>query len=181
MHSPEVEKALLTGEWTEETAAEWDADEDPIIAEIRRHRQEIIAKFDHDWERYRKHLLVLSYACGTKVVSSDWRDPHGPREVELPADLTGLIPNRKDFIRSVRLSRGVEAEYQPDLEAYNEDARRRAVVLGFPPETFVIRPDQFPSDWKDERDAEEKLAEPQSGVTEPPEATASCAAHPDRD
>jgi len=172
MHSPEVEKALLTGEWTEETAAESEADDDPIIAEIRRHRREIMAEFDYDFERYRKHLLVRIYACGRKVVSSDWRDPHGPREVELPADLTGLIPNRKDFVRSVRLSRGAEAEVHPDLDAYNEDARRRAVVLGFPPETFVIRPDQFPRDWKDDRDAEEKLSEPRAAATVPLESTA---------
>ena len=41
MFSPEVEKSLLTGEWTEESIAEWDADDDPIVAEVRRHRQEI--------------------------------------------------------------------------------------------------------------------------------------------
>jgi hypothetical protein len=141
--------------------------------------QEVITEFGNDWERYTKHLLVLAFACGTKLVSYDWRDPHGPREPEPPADLTGLIPNRKDFIRSVRLSRGVDAQYHPDLDAYNEDARQRAVVLGFPPETFVIRPNQFPRDWKDDRDAEEKLAEPSSTahhpseVRGPPETTAS--------
>ncbi len=178
MHSPEVEKALLTGEWTEETAAEWDSDDDPIIAEIRRHRQELLAEFDFDMRRYDASLDVVGYACGAEYESHDWRDPHGPREAELPADLTGLIPNRARFIREVRLERGVTAQDHPDLNAYNEDARRRAVVLGFPPETFVIRPDQFPRDWKDDRDAEEKLAEPPStappaDVTNPPEATAS--------
>ena len=87
MHSPEVEKALLTGEWTEETAAESEADDDPIIAEIRRHRREIMAEFDYDFERYRKHLLVRIYACGRKVVSSDWRDPHGPEKGRLGPEL----------------------------------------------------------------------------------------------
>jgi len=170
MFSPEVEKALLTGEWTEETAAEWDSDDDPIIAEVRRHRQEIIAEFDHDWERYNKHLLVLAYAWGRKLVSYDWRDPHGPREPELPADLTGLIPNREDFIRSVRLSRGVQASHEPDLEAYNEDGRRRAVVLGFPPESFVVSKEDFPIDWKAMmREAEAELAKLPPGVEELPQ------------
>jgi hypothetical protein len=172
MYSPEVEKALLTGEWTEETAAEWDADDDPIIAEIRRHRQEIMAEFNFDGERYRKHLLVLTYACGRKVVSSDWRDPHGPREVELPADLTGLIPNREDFIRSVRLSREIDAQYHPNLDAYNEDARRRAAVLGFPPESFVVSKEDFlVIDWAAmHREAEAELARLPPGVEELPKS-----------
>jgi hypothetical protein len=174
MFSPEVEKALLTGEWTEETAAEWDADDDPIIAEVRRARQEIMAEvradFGNDWERYNKHLLVKGYARGAKYVSSDWRDPHGPREPGPPADLTGLIPNREDFIRYVRLSRGVTASHEPDLEAYNEDGRRRALVLGFPPESFVVSKDDFPVDWQAMmREAEVELAKLPPGVTELPE------------
>jgi hypothetical protein len=138
MFSPRVEKSLLTGEWTEESAAEWDADDDPIVAEVRRHRQEILAEYDFDMDRYLAALNVIGYACGRKYVSYDWRDPHGPREPELPADLTGLIPNREKFIGEVRRDRTVAATREPDLEAYNEDARRRALVLGFPAETFVV-------------------------------------------
>jgi len=174
MHTPEIEKALLTGEWTEETAAEWDADDDPIIAEVRRARQEIMAEvraeFGNDWERYNKHLLLRGYACGEKYVSYDWRDPHGPREPELPADLTGLIPNREEFINYVRLSRGVTASHEPDLEAYNEDSRRRAVVLGLPPESFAVSKDDFPVDWQAMmREAKAELAKLPPGVEELPQ------------
>jgi hypothetical protein len=138
MFSPKVEKSLLTGEWTDESAAEWDADDDPIVAEVRRNRQAILAKYGFDMERYSAALTVVGYACGNKYVSDDWREPHGPREAELPADLTGLIPDREDFIQNVRMRRTVAATRQPDLHAYNEDARRRALVLGFPAETFVV-------------------------------------------
>jgi hypothetical protein len=184
MNSPEVEKSLITGEWTEESFAEWDADDDPIIAEIRRHRQEILAEFDFDMERYRKSLLVLGYARGAKYISSDWRDPHGPREPELPADLTGLIPNREDFIRSVRLSRGVVAEEEPDLAAYNEDGRRRALALGFPADAFEIQPHDIPRDWEElYREAEARLAQLPPEVTDLPEAELAKIGrtHPDRD
>jgi hypothetical protein len=170
MNSPEVEKALITGEWTEETFAEWDADDDPLIDEIRRYRQEIMAEFDFDPYRHAASLDIVSYARGWKVVSSDWRDPHGPREVALPADLTGLIPNRARFIRSVRLSRAVTASHEPDLEAYNDDGRRRAVALGFPPESFVVSKEDFPVDWQAmHREAEAELARLPPGVEELPE------------
>jgi hypothetical protein len=138
MYSPKVEKSLLTGEWTEESAAEWDADDDPIVAEVRRTRQAIRAKYGFDMARISAALTIIGYACGDKYVSSDWRDPHGPREAELPADLTGLIPDREDFIQNVRMRRTVAATREPNLNAYNEDARRRALVLGFPAETFVV-------------------------------------------
>jgi hypothetical protein len=172
MNSPEVEKALLTGEWTEETFAEWDADDDPIIAEVRRVRQEIMAEFGGDWQRYEKHLLVRGYARGAKYVSYDWRDPHGPREPELPEDLTGLIPNREEFIREIRLERTAAALHEADLEAYNEDARRRAVVLGFPPESFVVRKeDILDVDWATmHREAEAELARLPPGVEELPQS-----------
>jgi hypothetical protein len=138
MFSPKVEECLRTGEWTEEAAAEWDADDDPIVAEVRRARQAIRAQYGFDMARISAALKVIGYACGSKYVSSDWRNPHGPREAELPADLTGLIPDREDFIQNVRMRRTVAATREPDLDAYNEDARRRALVLGFPAETFVV-------------------------------------------
>jgi hypothetical protein len=143
MFSPKVERSLLTGEWTEESLAEWDADDDPIVAEVRRHRQEIQAEYGFDMKRHCEALKVIGYACGHKYVSYDWRDPHGPREAELPADLTGLIPNRERFIRDVRRERKVAAIREPDLAAYNEDARRRALVLGFPPESFVVTAEEI--------------------------------------
>ena len=138
MYSPKVEKSLMTGEWTDESFAEWDADDDPIVAEVRRTRQANLAKYGFDADRYSAALTVIGYACGDKYVSDDWRDPHGPREAELPADLTGLIPDREDFIQNVRMRRTVAATREPHLDAYNEDARRRALVLGFPAETFVV-------------------------------------------
>jgi hypothetical protein len=138
MFSPKVEECLRTGEWTEEAAAEWDADDDPIVAEVRRTRQAIRAQYGFDMARSSAALKVIGYACGTKYVSYDWRNPHGPREAELPKDLTGLIPDREDFIQHVRMRRTVTATREPDLDAYNEDARRRALVLGFPAETFVV-------------------------------------------
>lgn len=138
MFSPEVEKSLLTGEWTEESIAEWDADDDPIVAEVRRHRQEIMAEYGFDTNRHFAALEVIGYACGRKYVSYDWRDPHGPREAKLPADLTGLIPNREKFVREVRKYRKVAAMCVPNLDAYNEDARRRASAIGFPAEAFVV-------------------------------------------
>jgi hypothetical protein len=138
MFSPKVEECLRTGEWTEEAAAEWDADDDPIVAEVRRTRQAIRAQYGFDMARMSAALAVIGYACGTKYVSYDWRNPHGPREAELPKDLTGLIPDREDFIQHVRMRRTATATREPDLDAYNEDARRRALVLGFPVETFVV-------------------------------------------
>ena len=167
MYSPEVEKALLTGEWTEELAAAWDTDDDPIVAEVRRHRREIMEEFGHDWERYNKYLLAVGYACGSKYVSSDW---DGQREAELPDDLSGLIQDREEFISRVRSSRGVTASHEPDLEAYNEDGRRRAVALGLPPESFVVSKDDFPIDWQEMmREAEAELAKLPPGVEELPE------------
>jgi hypothetical protein len=163
MFSPKVEKSLMTGEWTEESDAEWDADDDPIVAEVRRARQAIRAKYGFDMDRISAALTVIGYACGHKYVSSDWRNPHGPREAELPADLTGLIPDREDFIRQVRLQRSVTAVHEPDLATYNEDARRRALVLGFPAETFVLTAEEvkavaeelgypWPNDTREPRD-----------------------------
>jgi hypothetical protein len=171
MFSPEVEKALLTGEWTEETFAEWDADDDPIVAEVRRARQEIrrevMTEFGNDQERYNKHLLVVGYACGRKYVSSDW---DGQREAELPDDLTGLIPDREGFVTRVRMERGVTASHEPDLGAYNEDGRRRAVALGFPPESFVVSKDDFPIDWQEMmRESEVELAKLPPEVKELPQ------------
>ncbi len=138
MFSPKVQHSLITGEWTEETAAEWDADDDPFIAEIRQYRRKMLALFDNDMDRYSDYLRVIGYACAHKYISTDWRDPHGPREAELPADLTGLFPDRGDFIDTVRSNRTVEAIDEPNLDAYNEDARRRALAIGFPAETFVV-------------------------------------------
>jgi hypothetical protein len=143
MFSPKVEECLRTGEWTEEAAAEWDGDDDPIVAEVRRHRQEIQAEYGFDMKRHCEALTVIGYACGHKYVSYDWRNPHGPREAELPADLTGLIPDREKFIREVRMERKVAAIREPDLAAYNEDGRRRALVLGFPPESFVVTAEEI--------------------------------------
>ena len=138
MFSPKVEECLRTGKWTEEAAAEWDADDDPIVAEVRRTRRAILAQFDFDIARVSASLTVIEYACGDTRISPDLRDPPSPSEADLPKDLTGLIPDRQDFIDNVRMRRTVAATRQLDLDAYNEDARRRALVLGFPAETFVV-------------------------------------------
>ncbi len=136
MPGHKVEQSSATGAWTEEFAAMWDSD--PIIVELREYRKKMLAMFDNDIDRYSRSLVVVGYACAHKYISTDWRDPHGPREAELPTDLTGLIPDREDFINEVRMNRAVEAIGEPNLDAYNEDARRRALILGFPAETFVV-------------------------------------------
>jgi hypothetical protein len=47
---------------------------------------------------------------------------------------------------------------------------RRAVVLGFPPDSFVVSKDDFPVDWQAMmREAEVELANLPPGVTELPE------------
>jgi hypothetical protein len=55
------------------------------------------------------------------------------------------------------MDRKVAARREPDLAAYNEDGRRRALVLGFPAESFVVTAEEvkaiadaplFP--WRDE-------------------------------
>jgi hypothetical protein len=151
MKNPTVEGKPPHGEnsgidWDSEV--DWDSDDDvdPIIAEIRRFRYERAAQFGFDMKRHSNALRVMGWAAGHKCESFDWRDPHGPREAELPADLTGLIPDREAFIRVVRMMRASTAKREPDLNAYNEDARRRALVLGFPAESFVIHEHEFPPD-----------------------------------
>jgi len=130
---------------------DWDAivDDDPIVAEVRRIRYEILAEFDFDSTRHHLGGEVLAWACGDK-----FGDPHNPQAPpkeaelpELPADLSGLIPNREQFVEYVRDSRRFYAKHEPDLDAYNEDARHRARVLGFPEDAFVVAPSDFPPDF----------------------------------
>jgi hypothetical protein len=125
----------------------------PILVEIRQAQYEIAAQFGFDTGRKFAGLKVISYAAAEKVVSYPG-DPRGPHEVELPDDLTGLIPDREDFIRSVRIRRGVYAKHVEDLDAYNEDGRRRAIRLGFPPDSWVIKKEEI-----DYRTLQEMLAE----------------------
>ena len=82
----------------------------------------------------------------------EWSATHilGDRVAETPAEyvvarptvyLDTTIPSYLTCWPSrnaVRLNRSVTAVSEPDLDAYNEDARRRALVLGFPAETFVV-------------------------------------------
>jgi hypothetical protein len=129
---------------------DWDAivDDDPIIAELRQIRYAISAEFDFDLERSFLGTRILGWACGNKYADPD--NPRAPlKEAELPQlppDLSKVIPNRQRFIEDVRSSRKWYAKDAPDLEAYNEDGRRRARVLGFPEDAFVISPSDFPPD-----------------------------------
>ena len=153
-------------------------DDDDPLEELRRIRQQLYEErkrnFGDDWERYRASLDVESWAAGRKLLHYGETEP---REPELPADLTGLIPDREDFIQGVRLLRGVSAKGEPDLDAYNEDGRRRARALGFPEESFVVGPSDFPRDWQDiVREREEEYAaqvaqEAASGANARPEET----------
>jgi hypothetical protein len=82
----------------------------------------------------------------------EWSATHilGDRVAETPAEyvvarptvyLDTTIPSYLTCWPSrnaVRLNRSVTAVSEPDLDAYNEDARRRALVLGFSAETFVL-------------------------------------------
>jgi hypothetical protein len=63
--------------------------------------------------------------------------------VEPPDDLTGLFPDPEEFVRDVKLARKVDAKYVDDLDAFNEDGRRRAIRLGFPPDSFVIKQEEI--------------------------------------
>jgi len=145
---------------------DWDSivDDDPVIAEIRRIRYEIAAEFDFDSERQYLGGKILAWARGDKYGNP--QNPQAPLEdaelPELPADLSGLIPNRERFIRSVRISRSVTGKYAPDLDAYNEDGRHRARVLGFPEDAFVISPSDFPPDFDPWTDLEWEDAPPAS-------------------
>jgi hypothetical protein len=141
-------------------------------------RCELAAEFDFDSERQDWGRKVRAWACGNK-----YGDPHNPQAPpkeaelpELPADLSIVIPNREQFIRDVRLSRCVEGKFAPDLEAYNEDARYRARVLGFPEEAFVVSPSDFPPDirsWTQFKWEDVEPASPTSSVTSESESPES--------
>jgi len=53
-------------------------------------------------DRLKRHceaLKVIGYACGHKYVSYDWRDPHGPREAELPADKAHFTEKNRAYFQ----------------------------------------------------------------------------------
>lgn len=151
MKYPTVEELIARGI----PEADWDiiVDEDWIIAEVRLHRYEMFAEYDFDSRRLDDALELKTYAAAGKVVDYPG-DPRGPHEVEPPDDLTGLIPNPASFIESVRRRRLVAAEDVEDLDAFNEDGRRRAIRIGLPPDSWVIKKEDI-----DRRPESERLAE----------------------
>ncbi len=70
--------------------------------------------------------------------------------------------------------RSIRGKRVPDLDAYNEDARYRARVLGFPEESFVVQPSDFPPDWNiwDEMAQEPSASEERVENLRPPRRSA---------
>jgi hypothetical protein len=137
----------MTHERTDDEAPniDWDSpDDDPIVEEVRRVRAELAAEFGGNRELQDAARRVENWACSLEGVTLD---RNSPNELPLPQELAGLVLNREEFIRRVRMCRGVYGKYAPDLNAYNEDARYRARVLGFEEESFVVQPSDFPPDW----------------------------------
>ena len=114
--------------------------DDSIVAEIRLGRYEHAAKYNFNWDLIHAAMRANSYASGNKYVE---KIGSPPREIPPPDDLTGLFPDPEDFIEGVRRLRKVEAKYVDDLDTFNQDARRRAIRLGFPPESFVIKKEEI--------------------------------------
>ena len=135
MKYPTVEELVARGipepEW------DWILDENPVVAEIRMYRYLALAKFDFDWRRYSDAIQLETYASAEKVWAYA-HDPSGPHEQVPPDDLTGLIPDPEDFIQGVKLRRMVVATDVENLDAFNEDGRRRAIRIGLPPDSWII-------------------------------------------
>jgi hypothetical protein len=140
MKYPTVEELVSRG--IPEADWDWIRDDDSIIAEIRMYRYLSLAKFNFDHGRYSDSIELKTYASAGKVLSFPG-DPRGLHEVEPPDDLTGLIPDPEEFISHVKLTRLVAAKKIDDLDAFNEDGRRRAIRLGFPPDSWVIKKEEI--------------------------------------
>jgi hypothetical protein len=155
MRYPAVEELISRG--IPESDWDWYFDESKILAEIRLARYEIQAEYNFDPELRRRGSRAKSYAAGSRATSIDGV----VREAEPPEDLTGLFPNPENFISEVKLRRAVAAKHVADLDAYNDDARRRAVRLGFPPESFVLKKEEIDYRPIDEIMAETRASEPE--------------------
>lgn len=140
MQYPTVEELVARGI----PEKDWEAiiADDDIVGEIRLLRYEHAAKYNFDYKLIGAAMDAMTYAAGDKVIAYPG-DPRGPREIGPPDDLTGLFPDPEDFIRSVRIGRGAHAKRVEDLDAYNEDGRRRAIRLGFPPDSWVIKKEEI--------------------------------------
>jgi hypothetical protein len=128
------------------------ADND-IVGEIRLNRYLHAAKYSFNYTLINAAINAMTYASADKVIAYPG-DPRGPHEIEPPDDLTGLFPDPEDFIRSVRIGRKANAKRVENLDAFNEDGRRRAIHLGFPPDSWVIKKEEI-----DYRPVAEILAE----------------------
>jgi hypothetical protein len=137
MRYPAVEELISRG--IPESDWDWYFDESKILAEIRLARYDIEAEYNFDPELRHRGWQAKSYAEGSRASSMDGV----VREAEPPEDLTGLFPNPDEFIRGVRQTRRIWAINVVDLAAYNDDARRRAIRLGFPPESFVVTQEEI--------------------------------------
>jgi hypothetical protein len=137
MRYPAVEELISRG--IPESDWDWYFDESKILAEIRLARYDIEAEYNFDPELRHRAWQAKSYAEGSRASSMDGV----VREAEPPEDLTGLFPNPDEFIRSVKQTRRIWAINVANLAAYNDDARRRAIRLGFPPESFVVTQEEI--------------------------------------
>ena len=118
---------------------DWFFDEDEILAELRLIRYDLYIERGGNPELDRRAHQLHCYASGPVGMDADGvvlKD-------EPPEDLTGLIPDREEFIGKVKSARSRRALKAADLDAFNDDARRRAVRLGFPPESFVLKKEEI--------------------------------------
>ena len=56
-----------------------DIDDDPIVAEIRRYREEYLASFGYDMKLVNEDILRSQRASGCKLYSFDKKDPNRDR------------------------------------------------------------------------------------------------------
>ncbi len=56
-------------------------------------------------------------------------------DTTIPSLLTAWRSRDAEIARRQDVTRAID---EPNLDAYNEDARRRALAIGFPAETFVV-------------------------------------------
>jgi hypothetical protein len=134
---PAVEE--LTSRGIPEDEWDWFFDEDEILAEIRLIRYDIHVEKGGDRELEKRAYQAHCYATGPVGTDIDGV----VHKDEPPEDLTGLFPDPEKFISEVKSCRSMDAVHVADLDAYNDDARRRAVRLGFPPESFVLKKEEI--------------------------------------
>ena len=153
MRYPAVEELISRGipedEW------DWFFDEDEILAELRLIRYDIRTEEGCDRELEKRAYQLHCYASGPVGMDLDGV----VHKDEPPEDLTGLFPDPEKFISQVKSARSMAALEVADLDAFNDDARRRAVRLGFPPESFVLKKEEIDYEGWEKIMAEQRARE----------------------